>query len=76
MIGKTTPVGILIPKTGALTYYMVSSSVTSDCIVDLLQYWWDEKKQNVPLIDKLVINLDNGPEQQSHRTQSLRAMEG
>lgn len=75
MIGKTTPVGILIPKTGALTYYMVSSSVTSDCIVDLLQDWWDEKKQNVPLIDKLVINLDNGPEQQSHRTQFMKRIQ-
>jgi hypothetical protein len=65
VIGQTTPVGILIPKNGDLALYMVSSSVTSDCIVDLLQQWWDDKKQSFPLVKELVINLDNGPEQQS-----------
>lgn len=48
VIGKTTPVGFLIPKSDDLTLYMVSSSVTSDCLADLLQEWWDEKK-TVPL---------------------------
>ena len=69
VIGQTTPVGILIPKNGDLALYMVSSSVTSDCIVDLLQQWWDDKKQS------LVINLDNGPEQQSHRTQFMKRIQ-
>lgn len=75
MIGKTTPFGILIPKTGDLTFYMVSSNVTSDCIVDILQIWWDEKKHTFPLVNNLVINLDNGPEQQSHRTQFMKRIQ-
>jgi transposase len=75
VIGKTTPVGILAPKSGDLALYMVSSSVTSDCIVDLLQQWWDEKKPHFPLVEQLVINLDNGPEQQSHRTQFMKRIQ-
>jgi len=54
---------------------MVSSNVTSDCVVDLLQQWWDEKKSVFPSVDKLVINLDNGPEQQSHRTQFMKRIQ-
>ncbi len=54
---------------------MVSSIVTSDCIVDLLEQWWEEKKQYFPLVIKLVLNLDNGPEQQSHRTQFMKRIQ-
>jgi len=75
VIGKTTPVGFLTPQDGDLALYMVSSSVTSDCIVDLLQQWWDDKKQSFPLVEKLVINLDNGPDQQSHRTQFMKRIQ-
>lgn len=75
VIGKTTPVGFLIPKSGDLDLYMVSSIVTSDCIVDLLEQWWEEKKQYFPLVIKLVLNLDNGPEQQSHRTQFMKRLQ-
>tara|TARA_B110000091_G_scaffold214245_1_gene266591 strand:+ start:623 stop:1276 length:654 start_codon:yes stop_codon:yes gene_type:complete len=75
VIGKTTPVGILIPKSGDLSLYMVSSRVSSDCIVDLLQQWWDDKKHDHPTVENLVINLDNGPDQQSHRTQFMKRIQ-
>lgn len=75
VIGKTTPVGFLIPKSNDLNLYMISSRVTSDCIVDLLQDWWNEKQQAFPGVNKLVINLDNGPEQQSHRTQFMKRIQ-
>lgn len=75
MIGKTTPVGFLSPKSGDLSFYMVSSRVTSDCIVDLLQLWLDERRSMYPLVNKLVINLDNGPEQQSYRTQFMKRIQ-
>ena len=75
VIGKTTPVGFLMPKSKNLDLYMVSSKVTSDCIVDLVQQWWDEKKQGLPFVNKLVLNLDNGPEQQSHRTQFMKRIQ-
>lgn len=75
VVETSTPVGFLIPKTGDLTFYMVSSKVTSDCMVDLLQDWWNEKKQEHPHVNKLTINLDNGPEQQSHRTQFMNRIQ-
>lgn len=75
VIGKTTPVGFLTPQHDDLTLYMVSSRVTSDCIVDLLQEWWNEKKQDTPFVETLVLNLDNGPEQQSHRTQFMHRIQ-
>ena len=58
VIGTTTPVGFLLPKCGDLNLYMVSSSVTSDCLGDLLEEWWDEKKEGFPHVTKLVLNLD------------------
>lgn len=75
VIEKTTPVGFLLPKSGDLNLYMVSSIVTSDCIVDLLQQYWNEKKQHFPFVDTLVLNLDNGPDQQSHRTQFMKRIQ-
>ena len=36
--------------------------------------WWDQNKINYPHITKLVINLDNGPNSASNRTQFIRRM--
>lgn len=75
VIGMTTPVGFLLPKYDDLTLYMVSSKVTSDCLVDLLDQWWGEKKKDFPDVNRLVLNLDNGPEQHSHRTQFMKRIQ-
>jgi transposase len=68
---KVTPVGILIPSTDELFVYGVTSKVTSDCLVDRLQQWWDEVRPRFAPITTLVINLDNGPENHSRRTQFM-----
>ncbi len=69
-----TPYGIFIPQYNELYLFFVSSKLTADCIVDLLEYWWEEVKENFPQIQKLVINQDNGPENHSRRSQFMKRM--
>lgn len=63
--------GISIPVTDETFFYFSESSVTSDFMVDALEHLW-------PLIKKkynphtLVLNMDNGPENNSRRTQFMK----
>lgn len=66
-----TPVGIYLPQYDRLYLFFVTSKVTADCLVDLLEQWWNDIKVEFPQIQKWVINLDNGPENQSRRTQFM-----
>ena len=50
---------------------MVESKATSDCIVDELQHVWDLVKPRFPLVRTLLLDQDNGPENNSHRTQFI-----
>jgi len=42
--------------------------------VDRLVDWWETVKERFPLITTLVINLDNGPESHSRRTQFMQRL--
>ena len=66
-----TPVGIFLPATDELFLYTVTSKVTSDCVVDRLTAWWEAVRERFAHITTLVINLDNGPENHSRRTQFM-----
>lgn len=66
-----TPVGILLPAYDEFSLYGVTSKVTSDCLVDILTQWWDANKVRFSQVTRLVLNLDNGPENNSRRTQFL-----
>jgi transposase len=66
-----TPVGILLPREAELSLYAVTSKVTSDCLVDLLVAWWQTHRERFPQVTTLLLNLDNGPESHSRRTQFL-----
>ena len=68
---KVTPVGIFLPATDELFLYGVTSKVTSDCLVDRLEQWWERVRERFSHITMLVLNLDNGPECHSRRTQFL-----
>jgi transposase len=68
---KVTPVGIVLPATDELFLYGVTSKVTSDCLVDRLEQWWEYVRERFAHITTLVLNLDNGPENHSRRTQFL-----
>ena len=69
-----TPVGILMPETDELFVYGVTSKVTSDCLVDRLIQWWQEVGPRHQHVKTLVINLDNGPENHSRRTQWVKRL--
>ena len=59
---------------GLLTIIFGTSRETSDFIVDCLQLWWDTNKDHYHYIRQLVINLDNGPNNSSFRTQFMKRM--
>jgi transposase len=67
-----TPFGIFVPETDDLWLYMACSKITSDFIVDRLEQWWQEVRLLYLRVKTLVINLDNGPENHSRRTQFLK----
>jgi hypothetical protein len=68
------PFGILDVLAGLVTIIFGTSRETSDFVVDCLQQWWDENKQRYAHITQLVVNLDNGPELASRRTQFMARM--
>jgi transposase len=67
-----TPVGIFLPTLDELFVYGVTSKVTSDCLMDRLAQWWESVRERFAHITTLVINLDNGPENHSRRTQFMQ----
>ena len=71
---SVVPVGILDVKGSGLSIFFGQCVETSDLIADCLEQWWESHRRNCPQIKELVINLDNGPSVESHRTQFLKRM--
>ena len=71
---RVTPVGIVLPTLDELFLYGITSKVTSDCLADCVERWWDRVRRRFAHITLLVINLDNGPENHSRRTQFMQRM--
>jgi transposase len=69
-----TPYGLFLPRYDELWLYFTTSNLTSDFMVDILDRWWLRHKAQYPLVNTLVINQDNGPENKSRRTQFLKRM--
>jgi hypothetical protein len=69
-----TPIGILLPLLDELFLYGITSKVTSDCLADCIERWWETVRERFAHIKLLVINLDNGPENHSRRTQFMQRM--
>ena len=65
---KLVPLGILDVISGLLTIIFGVLFETSDFIVDGIEHWWERNKDRYHLLKQLVINLDNGPHNSSHRT--------
>jgi hypothetical protein len=68
---KVTPVGVFLPQYNELYIFLVTSSVTSDALVDCIENVWLKIADRFPLVQTLVINQDNGPECHSRRTQFM-----
>ena len=69
--GKLAPFGIFLPDQKELNFSFTSSKVTSDFIADRLDQWWQANRDRYPRIRKLLLDLDNGPENHSHRSQFI-----
>ena len=69
-----TPVGLFLPEYNELWLFFVISKVTADCLVDLLESWWQQVKHRFPQIHRWVLNADNGPENHSRRTQFMHRL--
>ena len=68
-----TPFGFLLPKYGDLFLSLGTSKITSDFIVDSLDDLWKTTlRPRFPLVTTLVLNMDNGPENHSRRTQFIK----
>jgi hypothetical protein len=67
------PWGFLLPQYADLFLYFSTSKITSDFIVDCLDdLWRTYLRPRFPQVKTLVLNQDNGPENQSRRTQFLK----
>ena len=71
---KLVPQGILDVTSCLLSIFIAISNGTSDFFADCLEQWWEANKGRYPHGRRLVINLDNGPENSSHRTQFMNRM--
>jgi transposase len=71
---KLTPFGIFLPDRDELYLYFTASRVTSDFIADCLDDCWKQIQGRFPQVKTLLLNLDNGPENHSRRTQFMKRM--
>ena len=70
---KLVPFGVLVLLTGALTL-VFGSGETSDFWADGLRAWWEAARAGCRGVRKLVLYLDNGPNNSGRRTQFLKRM--
>jgi hypothetical protein len=71
---KLIPQGILDLTSCLLSIFIATSNGTSDFIADCLEQWWEANRGRYPNARRLVIDLDNGPENSSHRTQFMNRL--
>lgn len=70
-MARLSPFGIFLPQFNDLWLSLLTSKLTADAIVDRLEAWWQQVRHRFPQIHRWVINLDNGPENHSRRTQFI-----
>jgi len=72
---KTTikPFGIFLPKLNENYFYFTESNVTADFMIDALEDLWPTLKARFNP-HTIVINSDNGPENNSLRTQFIKRL--
>ena len=71
---KVTPVGVFLPQFNELFLFLTSSPVTADLIVDCIHDTWLMLADRLPHVRTLLLNLDNGPENHSRRTQFMKRL--
>lgn len=69
---KMIPFGIYLPQYHEVYLYFTNSKLTSDFIADCLEDFWLSQRDRFPQVKTLLLNLDNGPENNSRRTQFMK----
>ena len=69
-----TPAGILEVEEAQLNLIFGTSRDTSDFMADALELWWQDRREVHSHITKLQIDLDNGPQISSSRTQFMKRL--
>jgi hypothetical protein len=68
------PAGILEVDHNQLNIVFGTSRDTSDFVADCLDLWWSDRQAAHPGVKRLLIDLDNGPEIASSRTQFMKRL--
>jgi len=68
------PAGILEVAGNQLNVVFGTSRDTSDFVADCLELWWTNRRAAHPGVRRLLIDLDNGPEIASSRTQFMKRL--
>jgi transposase len=71
---KLTPFGIFLPETKESFFWMATSRVTADFMIDRLEELLPKLRERCPELETLVINADNGCESSGSRTQWLKRL--
>jgi transposase len=68
------PAGILEVECDQLNLIFGTSRDTADFVADCLEWWWMERRAAHARVRRLLIDLDNGPEIASCRTQFMKRL--
>lgn len=68
------PAGILEVDRDQFNVVFGTSRDTSDFVADCLEWWWANRRAEYPRVRRLLIDLDNGPEIASSRTQFMKRL--
>jgi hypothetical protein len=68
------PMGILEVEAAQLNLIFGTSRDTSDFMADCLESWWTNRRGVYPCVRRLQIDLDNGPQIASSRTQFMKRL--
>jgi transposase len=69
--GKLTPFGIFRPETSESDLFFTDSKVSSDFMADRLEQWLETRRETLQDVRQLILDLDNGPENNGLRSQWL-----
>ena len=69
-----TPYGLFLPEWSETYIYLTQSFASSDFIIDCLLDFWKNYQYRFPDVKKLLLNLDNGGENNSRRTQFVKRL--
>lgn len=71
---KIIPGGLLETETSKPFLFFTENNKTSDFLADGINLWWMYRQEALSHIDRIVMNLDNGPECSGKRTRFLQRM--